>query len=208
MSYFATYIINGYRFKFSDFGIILKPGEVELDNPLSLIALKAAFRMYGDINNVCMMGDIGTQNLQFCHDDTVDELLQMATDAESQQSIPLDDHDRDVILKIRDEKRRRDSRQPRHNNAPRQPRSGYVYLIVSEMGQYKIGKTNNPKHRSKMFGLTLPFNVELIHLIETDDMGMLEASLHDRFAPNRINGEWFDLTPEDVSYIKSLGGAS
>lgn len=81
---------------------------------------------------------------------------------------------------------------------------GYVYLIQSPSSAYKIGRARNPHNRMKTFGVQLPFEVEFVALIQTDDMYGLERRLHDRFHAKRINGEWFALTPEDVDYIKGL----
>lgn len=81
---------------------------------------------------------------------------------------------------------------------------GYVYLIRSASGHYKIGRTKDPKNRMKTFGIQLPFEVEYLCLIETVDMKALEMSLHEQFASKRVNGEWFALDAEDVEYIKDM----
>ncbi len=83
---------------------------------------------------------------------------------------------------------------------------GYVYLLQSPTSAYKIGRTKSPKSRSKTFGVQLPFEVEFIALIKTNDMLRLEAELHQQYAEKRVNGEWFNLSSEDVEYIKSLAG--
>lgn len=88
--------------------------------------------------------------------------------------------------------------------AVNKPKPGYVYLLQSQSGHYKIGLTKNPEHRAKTFGIQLPFEVEFICLIQTEDMPTLETELHTRFADKRVNGEWFNLAPEDVEYIKGL----
>lgn len=81
---------------------------------------------------------------------------------------------------------------------------GYVYLIQSPTSAYKIGKTVNPDNRIKTFKTKLPFEVEYVCLIQTDDMNALERNLHGLFADKRINGEWFALSAEDVEYIKRM----
>lgn len=83
-------------------------------------------------------------------------------------------------------------------------RAGYVYLIRSATGYYKIGRTVDPSNRIKTFGVKLPFEVEYECLIESADMHGLEAELHNHYAKQRVNGEWFQLAPEDVDYIKGL----
>lgn len=81
---------------------------------------------------------------------------------------------------------------------------GYVYLLQSPTGAYKIGRTINPANRLKTFTVKLPFEVEYICTIKTPDMVALEQELHARFASKRINGEWFALNDEDIAYIKGL----
>lgn len=94
--------------------------------------------------------------------------------------------------------------QPKKVVIPPKPRAGYVYLIKSPSSSYKIGRTIDPDNRMKVFSVKLPFEVEYVALIQTDDMKTLETSLHQRFAHLHINGEWFALTPADVEYIKGL----
>jgi hypothetical protein len=86
---------------------------------------------------------------------------------------------------------------------------GYVYLIASEYG-YKIGKSKTPDSRKKAIKVAMPFTTNRICLIKTTDMHQLEIDLHEQFATKRLNGEWFNLTPDDVAYIQSLseGGGS
>jgi hypothetical protein len=83
-------------------------------------------------------------------------------------------------------------------------RNGYVYLLKSDTGHYKIGRTIDPENRQKTFGVQLPFNVQFECLIKSDDNHKLEKSLHERFEHRRVRGEWFDLTDDDVEYIKGL----
>jgi hypothetical protein len=82
--------------------------------------------------------------------------------------------------------------------------SGFVYLVRSDRGYYKIGKTKNPKSRQKTFGLQLPFEIEFVHLIESNAYHWAEEQLHRRFAAKRVQGEWFALSDDDVVRIKSL----
>lgn len=86
----------------------------------------------------------------------------------------------------------------------RKKQSGYIYLITSKDGLYKIGLSKDVMSRIKTLGVTLPFEIEPIHTIKTDDMVGLEKELHSRFESKRIRGEWFALETDDVEYIKSL----
>lgn len=81
-------------------------------------------------------------------------------------------------------------------------RAGYVYLVKSVTGFYKIGRTVNPHNRLRTFNVKLPFEIEYEHVIQTNNMYALESKLHAQFADKRVNGEWFNLTDSDVGQIK------
>jgi hypothetical protein len=76
-------------------------------------------------------------------------------------------------------------------------RAGCVYLI-SAGGFYKIGLTNKLPIRHKQIGAKLPFKSEVVHAIATSDISSLEEYWHQHFAHRRAQGEWFNLSPEDV----------
>lgn len=85
-------------------------------------------------------------------------------------------------------------------------RYGYVYLISSTDGHYKIGRSTDPSRRLKELkpGTILPIDFVLEHQIETNDMSALERRLHIQYADKRHKGEWYRLTEDDVQAIKSL----
>lgn len=83
-------------------------------------------------------------------------------------------------------------------------RAGHVYLLQSVTGHYKIGRTSNPANRLKTFTIKLPFEVEYVCVIACEDMYRLEWDLHEKYESKRVNGEWFNLSPEDVEYLKGL----
>lgn len=87
---------------------------------------------------------------------------------------------------------------------PTPPEPGFVYLLQSPTGYFKIGRTRNPERRISTLDVKLPFEIEVIALIPCPDMRQLERDLHERYADKRAGGEWFALTPEDVAYIKGL----
>ena len=86
---------------------------------------------------------------------------------------------------------------------PPQPKPGFVYLLRGN-DQHKIGRTKHVDDRMKQISQKLPFEIELVHAIETDDTETLEAQLHDRFADRRLKGEWFDLSEQDVKIIQGM----
>lgn len=81
---------------------------------------------------------------------------------------------------------------------------GYVYLIgSSEFGWYKIGQSRTVAIRIKTIGVLLPFKVEVFAIWKTDNPGRLEAAMHERHAPDHLNGEWFSFSWQDLSGIVS-----
>lgn len=83
--------------------------------------------------------------------------------------------------------------------------AGYVYLLKEVNGiHHKIGRTINPKNRLKTFSVKLPYQVEYVHVIQTDDMYTLEYELHTRYASKRVDGEWFLLDETDIAEIRAL----
>ncbi len=82
---------------------------------------------------------------------------------------------------------------------------GYVYVIGSpESNIYKIGVAADPVRRLAQLKTAHHDNLELIISILTDDAYDLEARLHDLFIDKRVRGEWFDLTRDDLTYIRDV----
>jgi hypothetical protein len=85
----------------------------------------------------------------------------------------------------------------------RQPRPGHIYLLRG--GDYfKIGFSEKVSRRIRQISPVLPFKVELIHTMETDDMILAERFLHEKYADKRTNGEWFLLEQPDVDWLTSI----
>lgn len=82
---------------------------------------------------------------------------------------------------------------------------GYVYLLKTQMGLWKIGRTVAPKGRLASFQVNLPFTVEYEHLIEVKNMDMAENILHKRYRQYRKGRtEFFDLPDACVEEIKAI----
>jgi hypothetical protein len=86
---------------------------------------------------------------------------------------------------------------------------GYVYLAHMESTPYyKIGKSARPEKRiSELNGAMLPTNIVLVHAIQTDMMTTLESDLHCYFQHCHVRGEWYQLTIDEVEYLKAFGPA-
>lgn len=83
-------------------------------------------------------------------------------------------------------------------------RHGFVYLASGD-GYYKIGLSKNPVHRIETIGSKLPFELEILCSINTNDTRRLESELHRKFDDKRLSGEWFRLDHFDVEEIKGMG---
>lgn len=80
--------------------------------------------------------------------------------------------------------------------------TGFVYLIrCRELT--KIGQSANPSHRIATIDSGVPFELEVIGVIESDDYVNLEIRLHGVFASKRRKGEWFLLEESDIAWIRS-----
>lgn len=81
---------------------------------------------------------------------------------------------------------------------------GYVYFVQEYMnGSFKIGKTKNLEKRMNVFGVKLPFENKLIYLVKTGNHHQTEVAFHKHFADKRLEGEWFALNKDDLSWIKA-----
>ena len=79
---------------------------------------------------------------------------------------------------------------------------GHVYLLKHGK-EYKIGKSTDVSRRYKDIKIQMPYLTEEIHVIATDDPSGIEAYWHNRFKDKRLNGEWFQLSTDDVKVFKS-----
>lgn len=81
------------------------------------------------------------------------------------------------------------------------PTTGFVYLMKSGR-HYKIGRTVSVGSRERQLAIKIPVPPKTIHSIETDDPIGVEAYWHKRFAEKRGEGEWFDLSRDDIKAFK------
>ena len=86
---------------------------------------------------------------------------------------------------------------------------GYIYILQSEDGKYtKIGLSRkDPEYRIRQIGLKLPFKVCLLYVLWSTTVGSDEKIYHTYFTlkNKHLNGEWFNLTDEDIDNIVKHG---
>lgn len=81
---------------------------------------------------------------------------------------------------------------------------GFIYLLSSDSGQYKIGMTKNIKQRINQLKISVPFKIELIHSFPADNAREAEGILHKMFASQRMTGEWFSLDIIDIGRLAKV----
>lgn len=82
---------------------------------------------------------------------------------------------------------------------------GYVYLI-HRVGadEYKIGMATDVDRRLRELQVSNGGKLEVIHAIATDWARELEETMHRHFRKERLRGEWFRLTKNDVYCIRQI----
>lgn len=80
---------------------------------------------------------------------------------------------------------------------------GFVYVIQSEMGHYKIGKAKDPYSRNHTIGTEHAYRTWLVYVAKCTDHTRAERVLHEALAEWRLNGEWFGLPPEKLEWVVS-----
>lgn len=80
-------------------------------------------------------------------------------------------------------------------------KSGFVYIIKIQTGEFKIGKSINVEKRIKEIDTSTPHELELVHAIISDNANNAEKLLHKKYEKSRIKGEWFNLSSNDIDEL-------
>ena len=83
------------------------------------------------------------------------------------------------------------------------PRRQDLYAISAGERMVKIGIAHDVSQRMHTLQHMNPLPLHLVAVVKGGGRA-LEKQLHRKFAAERIRGEWFALSEEDLSYIKEL----
>ncbi|MQR94382.1 hypothetical protein EJV22_04225 [Fictibacillus phosphorivorans] len=87
---------------------------------------------------------------------------------------------------------------------PRGQATGYVFFAQNQQsGNFQIGKTTHIDKRMNGFTVNLSFKNELIYLVKSGNHHQTEAALHDYFTNKRVQGEWYTLSSEDLTWLRT-----
>lgn len=81
-----------------------------------------------------------------------------------------------------------------------------VYFIGGDVGPVKIGKAMRPEGRLRDLQCGYPYELKVLALVEGG--AGVEEGYHRQFAHCRLNGEWFERTPEILAEIDRLNLAA
>jgi len=81
---------------------------------------------------------------------------------------------------------------------------GYIYLMSSSVGSYKLGRATNVETRLKGHMRDYPVQIRVMHTIKVSDAVAAESVLLKAFKDKRLQGEWFELSDDDVRWVLSL----
>ena len=197
MSHFRKFsnCIIGYSI-WSDLDLILTPAQIEAQSDGELLSLCRWFAQY--YKDMTAIEKAREHGYEYPYD-----AIELQTIAETTKNNTIRREAIAVITEQNNLMRKRTFRTV-PSEQPKRSSEGYVYLLQADNGTYKIGRTKSPNSRFKQLGILLPYQLETICLIHTQNMSILENQLHARFAKKHVNGEWFKLDKEDIEYIKSL----
>ena len=82
-------------------------------------------------------------------------------------------------------------------------KGGYVYLLECG-GKYKIGFSKDVERRVQQLD-TRPFKLSLVAKSKfISDAYDREQELHEYFAENKIDGEWYEFSDHEAQYAKEI----
>lgn len=82
--------------------------------------------------------------------------------------------------------------------------SGHIYLLQASNGCYKIGRTIDLDSRLKQHERDYPLEIKVIHSFWCRNNIKAESHLLKMFSEKKLQGEWFELEPDDVKFITGI----
>lgn len=80
---------------------------------------------------------------------------------------------------------------------------GFVYILKA--GEfYKIGKAKTLGPRIRTLKIQLPFSAEVWHAFPCENYSQSELHLHEWFSRERVNGEWFRLPDDALTWLATV----
>ena len=78
--------------------------------------------------------------------------------------------------------------------------TSYIYIIGSNKPPYKVGISKNLNRRLRNLQTGYPYPLQIHHTIETDisQTKLFETILHRNLKHYKTNGEWFDISLNDL----------
>ena len=82
--------------------------------------------------------------------------------------------------------------------------SKYVYLLVNEVGRYKIGISSDVEKRCKTLSYSGGVTIEMICKLWTPYASTFEEFLHTMYYRQHYSGEWFNFKVSPQNEITAL----
>lgn len=75
---------------------------------------------------------------------------------------------------------------------------GFVYVISSGEGRFKIGRARDPMERMRGLQVASPVSLEMVYSVEVSQSTQAEGHAHKLLTEHRLRGEWFSVTREQA----------
>lgn len=144
-------------------------------------------RCMDKLNAICELSDKGL--IDIIEDSDPSTIFLTYVDAEADESLTEEEEEDRKRRLVEDWKIRRSNRKTN------------LYLMKDEAnGFIKVGISNTPEYRERTLQSEKP---TIVMIWATEASYQDETFLHRKFSEKRLRGEWFELSDEDIKYIKS-----
>lgn len=84
-------------------------------------------------------------------------------------------------------------------------RAGFVYLAGNtDLGWYKVGSAGATVKRVKLVETELPFQVDLVHAVPSNDRLFAEYAIQRLLDEWKLRNEWFRLSERQLDWFRSI----